>query len=190
MKNIIVYGAADDWKLSDRLASFLGFVKKPYCYLRGAELLQELHGRNYVKYMVVDTDDLSTVSQLPIHLILMKEDLSGIRGEDRLKEYSCLTVLSGGAKRKLAAEGAVVSCGFSQKDTVTFSSISPEAVVSIQRRFSNVSGEAIEVQDIPVGQFLPRGLERNGGYEELAAAVAMIFCEEDMLGEQGGQYEG
>lgn len=72
-----------------------------------------------------------------------------------------------------------VTCGFSRRDTLTFSSFGgEEAVVSLQRALTTLDGEQLEPREIPVrlGGEPEKG---NGGeYAVLAAAAVLLLCGE------------
>ncbi|HEX3025647.1 MAG TPA: hypothetical protein VHR42_00230 [Clostridia bacterium] len=66
-----------------------------------------------------------------------------------------------------------VTCGMSQKDTVTFSSLdSDRAVVSLQRELRSLSGTTIEPREFPVGFS-----KQPGEYQLLASAAVLLLSD-------------
>lgn len=65
-----------------------------------------------------------------------------------------------------------VTCGLSQKDTVTFSSLeSGSAVVSLQRGLKTLDGTESDPADVPIYFCRP-----HGGYPLLAAVAVLLLC--------------
>ena len=173
METIVIYGDRGERRLSDALIKLLDGAKKPFILYRDERFSERLHLRKYAKYLLVDTDNLELVKEIPIHLIVMKNSVQTVRNSQIIGMKGCLVLLSGeGSRARELLSGTgnpVISCGLSSKDTVTFSSIS-DSVLSIQRGFTDITGQLVEQQDLTTG--LRITLENS--YEKLAACTAMI----------------
>lgn len=173
MNTVILCGDEKDGAITNTLFAFFRAIGTGFLHL-ASRSLSFTPGRDpAVQFLVVENDTISDY-RLPSGILVFRPDMTGATGNIRFPSHFVAVVEphNTAAVEMLKAQNIrTVTCGMSQKDTVTFSSLTEgSAVVSLQREIESRAGEAILPREIPVTFTQPKG-----EYPLLAAAAVLLL---------------
>lgn len=127
--------------------------------------------------------DSSNIHDLHIEkgIVLFKRDVTGF-DLDLPKNFIAVVESDNDKAIEILKKNGLqtVTCGLSQRDTLTFSSIDTErAVISLQREISSISGEIILPHELPVS------LKSSFSKYQILAAAAILLLSELQIPETG-----
>lgn len=172
MAVIVVYGDGNDHEVAetllDALQEYGGAVHVQNGKIKARQKSSE--------HLVYETDTLPALD-LPHGIVVFKSRCAH-EGAAHLPD-TVTAVIDPDNTDALAivrdAQVGTLTCGMSQKDTLTYSSfLTGGAMVSLQRRITTLDGKTIEPCELKVS------FDRDRGKYPLLAAVAVIFLTQGM----------
>ena len=173
MQTIIVYGKKEDSAISDTLQKILDFYGKYYIFNSGTAIHSKFQDNVEQEFLIIDTD-VMPITQIGMKdIMIFKNEIPDLLNITLPKMF-CAVVESTNTNAISLLNNSkieVVTCGLSNKDTLTFSSaIEDRIVISLQRSLKNVFEKIIEPNEIPMN--LPDDIDR---YAILSAVVTLIL---------------
>lgn len=158
MNPIILYGSEKDGDIAYLLLAALHSLRAEVLHLTAKALTLLPPHAPGVSFLLVDDGQMRSV-QMENCILLFKENCAGLGTVDLPK--ACAAVLEPeneqAASLLQARHIPIVTCGLSQKNTVTFSSRTPTtAVISLQREIHTTTGEPVDPRELPVALSAPR----------------------------------
>lgn len=170
MKPFILYGSGKDQDVSYLLLAAMHSLNLNVLHLTAQALTLLPPTAPDVSCLLLDDGQLRSV-QMEHCVLIFKTNCSGLSGITLPKTHAAVLAPENDPAASLLKEHhiPIVTCGLSQKNTVTFSSRTPAtAVVSLQRELHAVDGSLIEPRELPVTLAAPRD-----DYPLLATVAAM-----------------
>lgn len=175
MQTIIVYGKKEDTEISVALQKILDILGKNYIFNSETKIFSKHnHSNNNMDFLIIDTDILPN-TQIGLRDIFIFKSETPVLNYSALPEMFCAVVESSNINAISILNNSkteVVACGFSNKDTLTFSSVTEDSlVVSLQRSLKNVYDITVEPNEVPINL-----TSEIGHYALLSAIVTLILC--------------
>lgn len=173
MNTVILCGEEKDGAVTNTLFAFFRSVGVGFLYLASRSLSFTPGNRDTADYLVVDNETIADY-RLPSGIVVFRSDMAGSAPEMRFPPQfiAVLEPRNTAAANLLKAQGIhTVTCGLSQRDTVTFSSLTEtSAVVSLQREIQSIDGEDILPREVPLAFSRPKP-----DYPMLAAMSVLLL---------------
>lgn len=158
MNPIILYGSEKDESIANMLLAALRSLRAGVLRLTAQSAALLPPGTPSVSYLLLDDGQMRSV-QMEHCILLFKANCSGLGGITLPRAHAAVLEPENEKAAALlqAQHVPIVTCGLSQKNTVTFSSRTPStAVVSLQREIHDTSGAPVEPRELPVALSSPR----------------------------------
>lgn len=173
MNTVIFCGEEKDGAISNTFFAFLRAVGAGSLHLTARSLSFTPGRENSADYLVVENNALSDY-RLPSGILVFRPNMTGTAADFRFPPHFVAVVepRNTAATEMLKAQNIrTITCGLSQKDTVTFSSLTENsAVISLQREIESTGGEEILPKEIPVTFACPKP-----EYAILASAAVLLL---------------
>ncbi len=181
MNPVVLYGSEKDGETSCLLLSALHNLGQPVLHLTAQTAALLPPGAKQVSFLLADDCQLRSLLMAG-GILLFRENCETL-GDIELPRAAA-GVLDPENERAAAllraAHIPAVTCGLSQKNTVTFSSRTPDStVVSLQKEIRTAAGRPVEPRELPLSLSAPR---RD---YPLLAAMAVLWLSGIPLPENG-----
>ncbi|ADU27889.1 hypothetical protein [Ethanoligenens harbinense] len=170
MNPIILYGSEKDENIANMLLAALRSLRVGVLRLTAQSVTLLPPCVPDVSYLLLDDGQMRSV-QMDHCILLFKANCSGLGGVTLPRAHAAVLEPENEEAAALlqAQHVPIVTCGLSQKNTVTFSSRTPAtAVVSLQREIHATDGAPVEPRELPVTLSSPRD-----DYPLLASVAAL-----------------
>lgn len=174
MVTVLLYGPEKDTQMAEVLLAAIRSAGCCALHMKGKMLSMIPPGADTPDFLIIDSE-IPPELQVGKVILIFKQNHPNIYQHIEISNdyIAVLDSSDAGAKKMLEKSGMqAVTCGMSQKDTVTFSSIKADnAVIWVQRELQALDGSSIEPQELPVILSKP-----VGDYPLLASIAVLLLC--------------
>ena len=152
MTTVFLYGTDKETETTDVLLSSIRSLKASALLITSKAISMLPPDVSQVDYLILDNANIQTIHIDKGILIFKKEIGSDIEYEIP-EEFVAITEPDNEKAIKILQKNSLqtVTCGLSQRDTLTFSSLDTgKAVISLQREIKDLAGKSVLPHEIPV----------------------------------------
>ena len=153
MNTVILYGSEKDTQVTNTLLGAITAIGKSALHVTYKAIAMVPPKAQSPDFLIIDQSDVPYV-QTGRGVVVFRQGLSFFQNGFNIPEnYFAVVDPENEEAVKMLRKSCMqtVTCGLSQKDTVTFSSIEQDsAVVSLQRGILRLDGKSIEPVEVPV----------------------------------------
>ena len=182
MVPVLLYGSGRDTAITNSLIRAFRAVHASVLHITSRTLSLMPTNAPHADFLLLDNCGVQDL-QIQNGVTVFRPELSGFT-EESVIPHDFVAVIDPMNEQAVAIlknrDIRTVTCGLSQKDTVTFSSLDPDrAVISLQREIFSFAGENVLPREIPVALSSPQA------EYPLLASMAVLLLSGIPLSEEG-----
>jgi len=178
MITVLLYGSDNSTELTSALLGCISAINSSVLYLTANLVSLPPANTQKIDFMVIDNMNINSVCAQK-GIVVFKQDISGISNLLEIpNEFIAVTDPENTEAVIMLQKNGMqtITCGLSQKDTLTYSSIDAErAMISLQREIKTIDGETVYPMEIPI-----KLKSIHGDYPALASFAVLLLSGIDL----------
>jgi len=178
MITVLLIGSEEEVDISNVLIDAIKAINASTLHLTAKSISVQPHNTNQIDFLIVDNMNISNIDT-DRGIAVFKQKIPGIDNSYKIpSNFIAVTDSENNDAVSILLKNGMqtVTCGLSQKDSITFSSRDDEdAVVSLQREIKTLNGNAVFPHEIPIK------LESVKGEYPVLAAIAVLLIAGNLI---------